>query len=84
MDSVEKIMWLILILSLVLFFSLNSAFADKFEVIRFIHNDNPRVCVMEPEPDLQERFHEEVLDITLKSVLKPCDLSVVATETRSR
>ena len=69
MDFVEKILWIVLIVSLVCLFSLNSVVADKFEVIRFIHKDNPNVCIMQPEPDLQERFHEEVLDITINSVL---------------
>ena len=72
MDLVEKIVWivcLVCLVCLVCFFSLDVAFADKYEVIRFIHNDNPNVCIMEPEPDLQERFHEEILDITINSVL---------------
>lgn len=70
MDLTEKILWLVLTVSLLCFFSLQSVFADdKFEVIRFIHNDNPNVCIMQPEPDLQERFHEEILDITINSVL---------------
>jgi hypothetical protein len=70
MDLVEKIVWIMLLVSLIGFFSLQSAFGeDKYEVIRFIHKDNPNVCIMQPEPDLQERFHEEVLDITINSVL---------------
>jgi len=65
-----KIVLIVLMVSLVFPYSLNGAYGDdKFEVIRFIHKDNPNVCIMEPEPSLQERFHEEVLDLTINSVL---------------
>ena len=61
---------LVLLVSIVCVSSLNTIWAvDEFEVIRFVHKDNPNVCIMEPEPDLQERFHEEVLQITIDSVL---------------
>ena len=70
MDLVEKIIWILLIVCLVSFFSLNSAFAeDRYEVLRFVHSYNPNVCIMEPEPIIQDRFHEEVFELTVDSVL---------------
>ena len=70
MDLVEKIVWILLIVCLVFFFSLNSVYAeDRFEILRFVHPDNPTVCIMEPEPVVQDIFHEEVFKITVDSVL---------------
>ena len=70
MDLVEKIVWIVLIVSLVCFFSLTTAFAeDRYEILRYIHPNNPTVCIMEPEPIIQDRFHEEVFKITVDSVL---------------
>ena len=69
MDVVEKIVWLVLLVSLVCFFSLNNAYGeDRFEILRFAHPDNPSVCIMEPEPIIQDRFHEEIFKMTAASV----------------
>ena len=70
MDLVEKIVWILLIVCLVSFFSLNSAYGeDKIEVLRLSHPDNPTVCIMQPEPIIQDRFHEDVFKLTVDSVL---------------
>ena len=70
MDLVEKIMWIVCIVSLVCFFSLNNAYGeDRFEILKFIHSYNPNVCIMEPDHAIQERFHNEVYNSTINSVL---------------
>lgn len=70
MDLVEKLIWIILATSLIGFFFINEAYAeDRYEILRFTHPDNPTVCIMEPEPIIQDRFHEEVFKLTVDSVL---------------
>ena len=70
MDLVEKLVWIILATSLIGFFFINEAYAeDRYEILRFTHPDNPTVCIMEPEPVVQDMFHEEVFKMTVDSVL---------------
>ena len=69
MENIQRLLWIMLITSLVVFFSLEFAFGeDKIETLRYVHKDNPTVCIMEPSPIIQERFHEEILDVTISSI----------------
>ena len=69
MDRTEKVLWVSMIITLFLFYSINYAFAyDKIEVINFPHEKNPNVCIMEPDPLLQERYNNEILKATYDSV----------------
>ena len=70
MDLVEKLVWIVCIVSLVCLLSLSAVYAeDKFETLKFIHSYNPNICIMEPDPTIQERFHNEVVKSTIDSVL---------------
>jgi len=71
LDLIEKIIWLILIISLVSFFSLGSVFAeDRIETLSMEHRDTPTVCIMEPSPNIQDRFHSGIFNMTYESVNK--------------
>jgi len=60
----------ILIPLLILTSGLNFAYAeDWIETLRFVHKDNPTVCIFEPHPIIQERFHKDVFRVTVDSVL---------------
>ena len=60
----------ILITLLILTGGLNFAYAeDWIETLRFVHKDNPTVCIFEPHPIIQERFHKDVFRATVNSVL---------------
>ena len=49
---------------------MNHAYAeDKMEYLGFQHSDNPNICIMEPEPELQERFHSEIFKTTVDAIL---------------
>ena len=41
----------------------STSFADSIETMGggIYHKENPLVCIMEPEPELQERFYDELL-----------------------
>jgi hypothetical protein len=55
---------------LILTSGLNFAYAeDVLETLRMVHKDNPTVCIFEPEPIIQERFHKDVFHSTADSVL---------------
>ena len=70
MDTVEKIVWLILVISLGLFGGVISAFGeDRIETMRIFHKDNPNVCIFEPSSELQERFHDSLFRYSVESVL---------------
>ena len=42
---------------------------DRLETMKMFHKKNPTVCIMEPNPVIQERFHDEVFMMTVQSVL---------------
>jgi|15BtaG_2_1085339.scaffolds.fasta_scaffold02302_3 hypothetical protein len=69
MDRTEKVLWVSMIITLFLFFTINYAFAeDQIEILGFEHSTNPNICIMEPDPLLQERYNNELLKATYDSV----------------
>ena len=70
MDIVEKIVWLVLIVSL-LSVGIHAAYAeDTMDTLGFEHKSNPVTCIMEPPPDIQDRFHYSIFTMTYESVKK--------------
>jgi hypothetical protein len=49
----------------------STSFADSIETMGggIYHKENPLVCIMEPEPELQERFYDELLLLAYDSVM---------------
>ena len=45
-----------------------NANGDKLETMGIAHKDNPMVCIMEPEPTLQFRFHENDVEVASEAV----------------
>ena len=65
MDKTEQILWIVLIVSLVCFFSLNSAFSqvdltpyDKYENLKIKHSTNPNLCIFEADPTFTSNWKE--------------------------
>ena len=65
MDKTEQILWILLIVSLVCFFSLNSAFGqinltpyDKYENLKIKHSTNPNLCIFEADPTFTSSWKE--------------------------
>jgi len=70
MDRAERIVWIVLIVSLVSFSLFVVVYGeDKIETMKVFHKDNPTVCIFEPEQDLQDRFHSTIFKSTVDSVL---------------
>jgi len=47
---------------------LSASAVDRFETLRITHEDNPRVCIMEPEPELQIKFQGYLLQETYDAI----------------
>lgn len=62
---------LVLIVLLVSTSTVGMVNADSIETMGggIYHKDNPLVCIMEPNPELQERFYNELLILTYDSVM---------------
>lgn len=68
MDLVEKILWIVLIVSLVSF-GIHYVYAeDTIDTLGFEHKNNPVTCIMEPPPIIQDRFHDSIFIMTYESV----------------
>jgi predicted Zn-dependent protease len=68
MDLVEKISWILLIVTLVSF-GIHYAYAeDTMNTLGFEHRYNPVTCIMEPPPNIQDKFHDTMFAMTYESV----------------
>ncbi len=57
------------IVFIAVFGMISPAFAmDHYETTRMVFKNNPNTCIMEPMPELQERFYNELLLTTYESV----------------
>ena len=44
------------------------AYGDNIETMGVIHKDNPMTCIMIPPPEIQERFYDELFDLTIETI----------------
>lgn len=83
MDKTEQMLWIVLIVSLVCFFSLNSAFGqidlsiyDKYDNLKIKHIGNPNLCIFEADPTFTSNW--EAIERETKIAVYYWEVSLIA------